>query len=395
MFPAVDLARQAGETGGCMTAVYNAANEEAAEAFLAGRIRFPRSWEPSPTCCTPPTNGRLNRLPWKTYLKPSAGPGGRATRTSIEVVNAQEVAEILSGDDVRYRHCAVRPGHPGLGGAARMRPHVGGPRHRDEGPPLLRRLRSHAVVDQRPSGWATEYGVKAVPLGGFCDIAGMTPVEELTPRRDEPRAMYKQEVWKRVAVLFAGPAMNFVIGLVLIYGIALVWGLPQPAPADHGGRRRNRLRRSRKSPRTSSGTAPVPVRPRWPASAPATSWSRSATPRCRPSTEMVAAVRKMHGTVPVVVDRGRHHDHRHYRRRHAHPALPPSGEGRAVNRPVRRSAPSASPPPKLAPTHYSVLSAVPATFAFTGELSVRGGQVAGHDPDQGGCAGARHRRRRA
>ncbi len=41
VFPAVDLARQAGETGGCMTAVYNAANEEAAEAFLAGRIRFP------------------------------------------------------------------------------------------------------------------------------------------------------------------------------------------------------------------------------------------------------------------------------------------------------------------------------------------------------------------
>ena len=41
VFPAVSLARQAGEIGGCMTAVYNAANEEAAEAFLAGRIGFP------------------------------------------------------------------------------------------------------------------------------------------------------------------------------------------------------------------------------------------------------------------------------------------------------------------------------------------------------------------
>ena len=41
VFPAVDLARKAGETGGCMTAVYNAANEEAAEAFLAAGIRFP------------------------------------------------------------------------------------------------------------------------------------------------------------------------------------------------------------------------------------------------------------------------------------------------------------------------------------------------------------------
>ncbi|MCV7132789.1 1-deoxy-D-xylulose-5-phosphate reductoisomerase [Mycobacterium hodleri] len=41
VFPAVALAREAGTRGGCLTAVYNAANEEAAEAFLAGRIRFP------------------------------------------------------------------------------------------------------------------------------------------------------------------------------------------------------------------------------------------------------------------------------------------------------------------------------------------------------------------
>jgi 1-deoxy-D-xylulose-5-phosphate reductoisomerase len=41
VFPAVDLAREAGSKGGCLTAVYNAANEEAAAAFLAGRIRFP------------------------------------------------------------------------------------------------------------------------------------------------------------------------------------------------------------------------------------------------------------------------------------------------------------------------------------------------------------------
>jgi len=40
VFPAVALARRAGETGGCMTAVYNAANEEAAAAFLTGRIGF-------------------------------------------------------------------------------------------------------------------------------------------------------------------------------------------------------------------------------------------------------------------------------------------------------------------------------------------------------------------
>src|SRR5258707_1667393 len=43
-FPALRLARQAGETGGTMPAVLNAANEIAVEAFLDGRITFPRIW---------------------------------------------------------------------------------------------------------------------------------------------------------------------------------------------------------------------------------------------------------------------------------------------------------------------------------------------------------------
>ncbi|MDQ1645693.1 MAG: 1-deoxy-D-xylulose-5-phosphate reductoisomerase, partial [Cryptosporangiaceae bacterium] len=39
-FPAVRLARQAGTAGGCLPAIYNAANEECVEAFLAGRLAF-------------------------------------------------------------------------------------------------------------------------------------------------------------------------------------------------------------------------------------------------------------------------------------------------------------------------------------------------------------------
>jgi membrane-associated protease RseP (regulator of RpoE activity) len=85
-----------------------------------------------------------------------------------------------------------------------------------------------------PTLWSTrrgetEYGLKAIPAGGFCDIAGMTSVEELEPDEYD-RAMYKQKTWKRVAVLFAGPGMNFVIGLVLIYAIAVTWGLPNLHP---------------------------------------------------------------------------------------------------------------------------------------------------------------------
>jgi 1-deoxy-D-xylulose-5-phosphate reductoisomerase len=44
-FPALDLARHAGDTGGTLPAVLNAANEVAVEAFLNGRIPFPAIWQ--------------------------------------------------------------------------------------------------------------------------------------------------------------------------------------------------------------------------------------------------------------------------------------------------------------------------------------------------------------
>lgn len=75
----------------------------------------------------------------------------------------------------------------------------------------------------------TEYGLKAVPAGGFCDIAGMTAMDEIEPDEVE-RAMYRQSAWKRVSVMLAGVVMNILIGLVLIYGLALGWGLPDTNP---------------------------------------------------------------------------------------------------------------------------------------------------------------------
>ncbi|NLE82623.1 MAG: site-2 protease family protein [Rhodococcus sp.] len=75
----------------------------------------------------------------------------------------------------------------------------------------------------------TEYGLKALPLGGFCDIAGMTAIDELAPD-EEDRAMYKKATWKRLVVMSGGIAMNLALGLVLIYGLAVAWGLPNLNP---------------------------------------------------------------------------------------------------------------------------------------------------------------------
>ncbi|WP_216902773.1 M50 family metallopeptidase [Nocardia alni] len=72
----------------------------------------------------------------------------------------------------------------------------------------------------------TEYGLKALPLGGFCDIAGMTALDEIDPA-DLDRAMYRQKTWKRLVVMFGGIAMNFVLGFLLIVILAIGWGLPR------------------------------------------------------------------------------------------------------------------------------------------------------------------------
>jgi regulator of sigma E protease len=65
----------------------------------------------------------------------------------------------------------------------------------------------------------TEYGVKAIPLGGYVKINGMNPEEEMPPGTED-RAYYKQPVWKRIFVIGAGPAVNIVLAFVILYFVA-------------------------------------------------------------------------------------------------------------------------------------------------------------------------------
>lgn len=73
----------------------------------------------------------------------------------------------------------------------------------------------------------TEYGIAALPFGGFCDIAGMTAMDPLTPE-EEPRAMYRKPWWQRVAVMSGGIVMNLLLGFMVIYLLAVSAGIPNP-----------------------------------------------------------------------------------------------------------------------------------------------------------------------
>lgn len=112
------------------------------------------------------------------------------------------------------------------------------------------------MVGFGPTVWSrhkgeTEYGVKAIPMGGYIRMIGMFPpgedgriearstspwrgmiedarsaaFEELEPG-DEKRLFYTRKPWKRVIVMFAGPFMNLVLAVVIFLGVAMSFGFP-------------------------------------------------------------------------------------------------------------------------------------------------------------------------
>src|SRR5260370_33315761 len=73
----------------------------------------------------------------------------------------------------------------------------------------------------------TEYGVKALPFGGFVKITGMTSIEEVDVA-DEPRSFRNQPGWQRIIVLAAGSFMHFVLALFLLFILPIGIGQANP-----------------------------------------------------------------------------------------------------------------------------------------------------------------------
>ena len=81
-----------------------------------------------------------------------------------------------------------------------------------------------------PTLWSTrrgetEYGIKALPFGGFVKIIGMHSLDDVDDPADEPRSFRRQPAWQRIVVLCAGSFMHFVLAFLLIFGLALGIGI--------------------------------------------------------------------------------------------------------------------------------------------------------------------------
>ena len=233
---------------------------------------------------------------------------------------------------------------------------------------------------------STEYGVKAIPLGGFCDIAGMTSVEELEPD-DEKYAMYKQSTWKRVAVLLAGPAMNILIGLVILYGIAVSWGLPDLHPPTTAIVGQTACVAPQVTKDVKDGQDPFGPCPQ-PGPGPAALAGIQAGDTIvkvgdtdvATFTDMAAAIRSAHGPVPIVYER----DGQRFTTTVDVAQTQRFTSADAVE-PVTVGAIGVSAAELPGPTRYNPVAAVPATVAFTGDLAVELGKSLAKIPTKMGA----------
>ena len=128
----------------------------------------------------------------------------------------------------------------------------------------------------------TEYAIGAIPAGGYVKITGMNPDEDL-PDEVRDRAYHAQPVWKRIAVIAAGPAMNVLLALILMFCFFAFIG--------------------RETPSTEVG----PIEKGYPAAESAwtslTSWVGSWTPKARKKRSTKAIKRFIAGPAPITTMR--------------------------------------------------------------------------------------------
>ncbi len=70
----------------------------------------------------------------------------------------------------------------------------------------------------------TEYCISLIPLGGYVRLLGDDPAEPVAPEL-EPRAFLTQAIYKKCAIVMAGPFFNFLLALIIFIGIFLT-GVP-------------------------------------------------------------------------------------------------------------------------------------------------------------------------
>ena len=72
----------------------------------------------------------------------------------------------------------------------------------------------------------TDYRLSALPLGGYCRIAGFTPDDPAAQDPNDPGSYMNKPAWRRFLVIAAGPGVNYLCAFLLLAGLYTAVGTP-------------------------------------------------------------------------------------------------------------------------------------------------------------------------
>ena len=70
----------------------------------------------------------------------------------------------------------------------------------------------------------TEYNLRAIPIGGFCQLAGEDLDDDDLKKVPKKRRLQSKTAFQRFLIMVFGPMNNFILAVVLLFFIALIWG---------------------------------------------------------------------------------------------------------------------------------------------------------------------------
>ncbi len=70
----------------------------------------------------------------------------------------------------------------------------------------------------------TEYNLRAIPIGGFCQLAGEDLDDDDEKKIPKEKRLQSKKAWQRFLIMVFGPMNNFILGIILVFLIALIWG---------------------------------------------------------------------------------------------------------------------------------------------------------------------------